>query len=387
MKKRRGGNRNFLLLAIAVFCLNVGFGVYFATFNNFIVERIGIKPEQLGFMEALRETPGFLSAAFNALVSIISAPVVGGISLIVMGFGIGSYSQVHTLLWLVLFSLIWSIGFHGWAPLQGTMALAFSEEGRKGERLGQLRSVGGFAYLFGLLLAISVSLIDYSGVYLLAGMIIAIGGVTILFASWNRDGIRETRFLFRQKYGIYYALNFLQGCRKQIFVVFAVFTLVKVYGISVQTVITLMVINQIVTILTGPLMGRLVDRYGERKMLSLSYLGLIFVFAGYALIHNPKILFVCYCLDNLLYFGSIALTTYINRIAPPQDIRPTLSMGVTMNHVAAILTPLFGGLLWEAFSYEVIFAGGAFVALISLLVSRMIPPDHGTPMGLPSRPC
>ncbi|MCD6507585.1 MFS transporter [Candidatus Poribacteria bacterium] len=377
MKKRRGGNRNFLLLAIAVFCLNVGFGVYFATFNNFIVERIGIKPEQLGFMEALRETPGFLSAAFNALVSIISAPVVGGISLIVMGFGIGAYSQVHTLLWLVLFSLIWSIGFHGWAPLQGTMALAFSEEGRKGERLGQLRGVGGFAYLFGLLLAISVSLIDYSGVYLLAGMIIAIGGMTILLASWNRDGIRETRFLFRQKYGIYYALNFLQGCRKQIFVVFAVFTLVKVYGISVQTVITLMVINQIVTILTGPLMGKLVDRYGERRMLSLSYLGLIFVFAGYALIHNPKILFVCYCLDNFLYFGSIALTTYINRIAPPQDIRPTLSMGVTMNHVAAILTPLFGGLLWEAFSYEVIFAGGAFVALISLLVSRMIPPDRG----------
>ena len=377
MKKRRGGNRNFLLLAIAVFCLNVGFGVYFATFNNFIVERIGIKPEQLGFMEALRETPGFLSAAFNALVSIISAPVVGGISLIVMGFGIGAYSQVHTLLWLVLFSLIWSIGFHGWAPLQGTMALAFSEEGRKGERLGQLRGVGGFAYLFGLLLAISVSLIDYSGVYLLAGMIIASGGMTILLASWNRDGIRETRFLFRQKYGIYYALNFLQGCRKQIFVVFAVFTLVKVYGISVQTVITLMVINQIVTILTGPLMGKLVDRYGERRMLSLSYLGLIFVFAGYALIHNPKILFVCYCLDNFLYFGSIALTTYINRIAPPQDIRPTLSMGVTMNHVAAILTPLFGGLLWEAFSYEVIFAGGAFVALISLLVSRMIPPDRG----------
>ncbi|HID56539.1 TPA: MFS transporter [Candidatus Poribacteria bacterium] len=375
MKKRRGENRNFLLLAISVFCLNVGFGVYFATFNNFIVERIGIRPEQLGFMEALRETPGFLSAAFNALVSIISAPIVGGASLIVMGFGIGSYSQVHTLLWLVLFSLIWSIGFHGWAPLQGTMALAFSEEGRKGERLGQLRSVGGFAYLFGLLLAISVSLIDYSGVYLLAGVIIAIGGVTILFASWNRDGIRETRFLFRWRYGIYYALNFMQGCRKQIFVVFAVFTLVKVYGISVQTVITLMVINQIVTIFTGPLMGRFVDRYGERKMLSLSYLGLIFVFMGYALIHNPWILFLCYCLDNFLYFGAIALTTYINRIAPPQDIRPTLSMGVTMNHVAAILTPLFGGLLWEAFSYEVIFAGGAFVALISLLVSRMISPN------------
>jgi hypothetical protein len=376
MRKGNRTGRNFLLLAISVFCLNAGFGVYFATFNNFIVERIGIKPEELGFMEALRETPGFLSAAFNALVSVISAPIVGGISLIVMGFGMGSYSQVHTLLWLVFFSLVWSVGFHGWAPLQGTMALAFSEEGRKGHRLGQLRSVGGFAYLFGLLLAISVSLIDYSGVYLLAGTIIALGGVTILFASWDRKDVRETRFLLRRRYTIYYILNFLQGCRKQIFVVFAIFTLVKVYGISVRTVITLMVINQIVTIFTGPLMGKLVDRHGERKMLSLSYLGLVFVFIGYSLIHTPWILFICYCLDSFLYFGAIALTTYINKIAPQQDIRPTLSMGVTMNHVAAILTPLFGGLLWKAFSYEVIFAGGAAVALISLIVAQMISPER-----------
>lgn len=367
-------NRNFILLAIAVFCLNIGFGIYFATFNNFIVERIGIEPDELGFMEALREMPGFLSAAFNALLTFIAARTIGGLSLILMGLGIGAYAYVHTLFWLVFFSLVWSIGFHGWAPLQGTMALAFSEKGVKGRRLGQLRSVSGFARLFGLLLAFLVAIIDFKGVYLLGGFVIACGGMAILWASHQTSVKREHKFLLKKDYTIYYILNLLQGCRKQIFIVFASFTLVKVYGISVTTFITLKVINQVVTLLTGQLMGTLVDKHGERKMLSISYLGLTFVFLGYALIHNKYALFICYSIDNFLNYGVIALTTYVNKLAPPEEIRPTLSMGVTMNHIAAVVTPLVGGILWKAFSYEVIFFGGASVAFISLLVSLQLKP-------------
>ena len=108
--------RDFLLLAVAVFCLNVGFGIYFATFNNFIVERIGIRPEELGFMEAVREVPGLLNAGFNALVAFAPAPLIGGLSLMLMGLGMGFYSRVKTLPWLVASSVTWSVGFHGWLP-------------------------------------------------------------------------------------------------------------------------------------------------------------------------------------------------------------------------------------------------------------------------------
>jgi MFS family permease len=294
-----------------------------------------------------------------------------------MGFGIGAYAYVNTIFWLVFFSLVWSIGFHGWAPLQGTMALAFSEENKKGKRLGQLRSITGLAYLSGLVFAFSVAIIDFKGVYLTGGFVIALGGLVMLFATRETSVKRERKFLLRKEYSIYYILNFLLGCRKQIFVVFAVFTLVKVYGITVKTIITLMVINQIATIFTGQLIGTFVDKYGERRMLAISYIGLTFVFLGYATIHNPYILFVCYFMDNLLNFGAIALTTYINKIAPSEDIRPTLSMGVTMNHIAAVLTPLVGGILWKIFSYEIIFFIGASISLISLLVSFKIKAVEG----------
>ena len=122
-------------------------------------------------------------------------------------------------------------------------------------------------------------------------------------------------------------------------------------------------------------MGRLVDRHGERLMLSLSYVGLVFVFLGYAVVQHRTSLYVLYCIDNLIFFGAIALTTYAHKIASAEDLKPTLSMGVTMNHVAAVLAPLLGGLAWHFFGYQVIFYGGAALAFVSLITSQWVNPD------------
>ncbi len=107
-------------------------------------------------------------------------------------------------------------------------------------------------------------------------------------------------------------------------------------------------------------------------MLSASYLGLFFVFIGYAVLKNVNQLYVLYCIDNFLFVGGIALTTYLSKIAPPKDIKPTLAMGVTMNHIASVTSPLVGGLIWMKFDYRLVFLGGAIFALISLIVTQWI---------------
>jgi len=119
-----------------------------------------------------------------------------------------------------------------------------------------------------------------------------------------------------------------------------------------------------------------VDRIGERKALSICYTALIFIFLGYGLVHDRRILYVVYCLDSFVYMFSIAQTTYLNKIAPPEDVRPALSMGITMNHVTSVIVPVVGGLIWESLGrYEVVFLGGAGVALISLLVVQFLKVD------------
>ena len=141
----------------------------------------------------------------------------------------------------------------------------------------------------------------------------------------------------------------------------------------------LVFINQALIALTGPTLGRLVDRFGERIMLSASYVGLVFVFAGYALIDHRPTLYVLYCIDNLIFFGSIALNTYVYRIADRVDLQSTLSMGVTMNHLAAVVAPLLGGLAWYHFGYKVIFISGSALAFISLIVSQWVSPHISPP--------
>jgi len=364
-------NRDFRLLAFAVCGVGAFFGVHFALFNNFIVDRIGIEAHELGYMEALREVPGFLNALFIAIMIRFAPPIVGGLSLIVIGAGMAAYSQTDSFLGILIFSFVWSIGFHAWTPLRGAMALAYSEGEQKGKPLGQLRSLGSLAMLATIILCMfTVDLLEFKGLFQIGGLIAALGGVAVMFASPQLQAGKEDRFVLRKRYWLFYLLSFLQGWRKQIFVTFAIFALVKVYDTDRNMIIKLVLINQVIVFIFSPMMGWLVDRLGERIMLSASYIGLFFVFIGYAVLKNATHLYVLYCIDNFLFVGGIALTTYLNKIAPTRDIKPTLAMGVTMNHIAAVTSPLVGGLVWMKFDYRLVFIGGAAFALTSLIVTQ-----------------
>lgn len=368
-------NRDFRLLAAAVASQGVFFGVQMSLFYNFVVERIGIAPHELGGVEALREVPGFLNVLFLAVMVRFAPPLVAAISLFVMGIGIAAYATVTSVVALAAYSVVWSIGFHCWLPLEQAMSLSFSPAGDKGRWLGQLRSVHSLSWLGTIVVCnASYSWIGYGGLFIFSGIATVLGGVAILFTSRERSEVEEM-FVFRRRYGLYYALNFLQGLRKQIFITFAIFALVRVHGLAVATTMKLVLVNQLLITMTAAWMGRLVDRYGERKMLSLSYVVLAFVFFGYATVNTRPVLYALYCIDNLIFFGGIALTTYLHKIAPEEDLKPTLSMGVTMNHVAAVVSPLVGGFAWHYFGYKVIFFAGSILAVISLIVSQWVDPE------------
>ena len=366
-------NKDFKLLALATCGVGVFFGIQLTLFNNFIVEQFGIEPHELGTLEALREVPGLLNVLMVALLIRRSPPVMGCVMLVIMGLGLMAYGGVTNVFTLAVVSFFWSIGFHGWLPLGQSMALRFSPAGNKGKWLGQLRSVESIAWLTAIgACLLTFQTLRYQGLFFLAGAITVLGGIGLMWATRQGTLVEEKGFVFKRRYGVYYALNFLQGFRKQMFITFAIFALVKVHGMPVETTMILMLINQVLVALTGPLMGQMVDNWGERKMLSASYIGLALVFFGYAVIQDRPTLYVLFCIDNLIFFGGIALTTYIYKITPEEDLKPTLSMGVTMNHIAAVIAPLVGGVAWYYLGYQVIFFSGSALAIISLIVSQKV---------------
>ena len=371
-------NRDFSLLAVAVFGVGIFFGVQLTLFNNFVVDRLAIEAHELGYVEALREIPGFLNALFVALMVRLAPSLVAGVALAVMGIGLMAYADVTSVSLLAVYSVVWSLGFHCWLPMESTLALRFSPPGSKGKWLGQLRGISSFAWLLTIGACwFLLKFIHYEGLYIAAGVATVLGGCGLFFASRGKTNVEEKGFVLKRRYGLYYLLQFLEGCRRQMFITFAIFALVKVHGMQVETTMVLVLINQVLITLTAPMIGRLVDVRGERQMLSIGYFLVIFVFLGYGIVEHRFTLYVLYCIDNLIFFGGIALTTYVNKIAPEEDLKPTLSMGVTMNHVAAVIAPLLGGVAWHYFGYRVIFFSGALIALLSLIVSQWVRVDKG----------
>ncbi len=375
----RRGSKDLRLLAITIFCVSFGFGTYFATFNNFVVEVLHLQPMDLGRLEALRELPGFLMFLIAALTMRIAEPILACMALSLLALGLGAYYRVENVQTLLLYSLVWSIGLHSWMPLSPSMTMNLADASNRGRRLGQMSAVGAVGTLCGMILVFLIGKqIGLHGIFLVAGGIAALGAISVSMIRRDIGHAEKPRFVFKKRYKLYYALTFLEGCRKQVFITFAIFALVRNYGTPLKVVAALMIVNNLTNVLLAPKVGRLIDRIGERKVLAFCYAALIPVFIGYALIKQPPILYVLYCLDNLFFLGSIGLNTYLHRIALPEDLMPSLAMGISVNHAAAVAVPLIGAALWQRLGYQATFFGGAVVVALSVFVALCIKPAKVT---------
>lgn len=373
--QRTRGSRlvsDLALVAIATFAMEAGLYAYMAIYNNFLVNDLHIGAQTLGFLESLREVPGFLTVAMAALTVRFRESRLAAFSLVLMGVGLAAISGAHSFLYLVTAGMVWSVGFHLFSPLSNGLVLAATERGQEGRALGWIGGIGSAGTLAGMLMVFAVvGSLKLRGTFIPAGICALIGAAALLFMRDTQVAPR-TRIVFRKKYFIYYALALLDGSRRQIFMTFAVFLLIKIYRLDVQAVTALLIVNSLVTTLVTPLIGRLIDRYGERRLLALNYTFLIFLFASYALVHNLIVLCVLYCVDNAFFAFSLGINSYLGRIAPPEDVTPSLVMGSTANHVAAVGVPVLGGLLWSALGYQVTFFAGAVTCVLSVLASLAI---------------
>ena len=123
-------------------------------------------------------------------------------------------------------------------------------------------------------------------------------------------------------------------------------------------------------------MGGLVDKFGERRILVFNYSFLILVFLGYAYVTYIPLLYILYCLDNILFGFSMAKTTYLDKIAPREDVTAGLAFGVTLNHISAVALLPAVGFLWGRYGDEMPFLIGVAILILSIIVSSRIRVDN-----------
>ena len=359
------------------------FATWVALLNNFAVERVDFTGVEIGILQSIREIPGFMAFAAVFFLLIMREQTLALVSLALLGIGTGITGIFPTEIAFYATTLLMSIGFHYYETMNQSLALQWLPKGDAPRDLGRVISAGSFATIaaFGLIFLTWKWLgLDYVYVYAAGGAVTLL--ITLFLATsfpqFKEAVAQRKELILRKRYWLYYALTFMSGARRQIFIVFAGFMMVEKFGYSVAAITGLFLANALFNMLFAPKIGGLIGRFGERKALILEYVGLIGVFVWYAFVDNPWIAAGLYVVDHAFFALAIAMKTYFQKIADPADIAPTAGVAFTINHIAAVGLPVALGVVWLA-SPSAVFLIGAAMAAVSLGLSFLVPrhPEGG----------
>ena len=362
----------------------LSFSVWQTLLNNFAIDRAAFTGAEMGLLQSLREIPGFLAFTAVFLLLVLREQTLAVVSLAVLGVGVALTGFFPSAIGLYCTTVLMSIGFHYYETIQQSLSLQWLSKGEAPEVLGRLIAVGSLASIaaYALIYATwTFAGLDFHWVYLAGGAVtVAIAGfVWFGFPHFEATTPQRKHLVLRKRYWLYYALTFMSGARRQIFVVFAGFLMVEKFGYPVTAITTLFLINCLVNIYLAPFIGRLISKWGERRALTFEYIGLIGVFVAYAFVENATFAAILYVIDHAFFAMAIAIKTYFQKIADPADIAPTAGVGFTINHIAAVGIPVVFGLVWLV-SPAAVFLAGAAMAAVSLVLARLVPhiPRPGT---------
>lgn len=366
------------LLAMA-FVMPFVFSVWVTLLNNFVVERAAFTGAEIGMLQSIREIPGFLAFTAIYVLLFIREQRFAILSLALLCFGVAITGYFPTEYGLYLTTLIMSIGFHYYETTQQSLTLQWLPKDEAAHFLGRAMAMKAFASLLafgGIWLAMEYFSVSYETTYLVAGLI---GGAIVIwmffwFPNFTQPNVQHKKIILRKSYWLYYALTFLSGARRQIFMVFAGFMMVDKFGYSVGEISLLFGINYVFNLLFAAKIGKLVGKIGERRALTIEYVGLILVFTGYAFVESAEIAAGLYVIDHMFFALAIAIKTYLQKIADEQDLAATASVSFTINHIAAVVIPALLGLLWLQ-SPTLVFLVGTGFAVCSLLCAFFIPDE------------
>ena len=374
------------LLVLMAIAMPLAFSTWSALLNNFVVERAAFTGVEIGWLHTVREIPGFLAIAIIPILVVMREQSIALLSLVTLGLATAVTAWFPTFGGLLAVTLVSSVGFHFFEAVYQSLQLQWLPKERAPQVLGWLVAVGSAASLvsYGLLVATwEVFDLGYNTVYLVSGGACVAIALYCMIAFPKIEAEEQTkRLVLRRRYWLYYALQFITGARRQIFVVFAAFMMVERFGFQVHQLPALFLVNYLANMALAPLMGRGLARWGERSVLVFEYAGLVLVFLAYGGVYvfgwPAWVAATLYVLDHLFFALAFAKRTYFQKIATPSDIAPTAAVSFTINHIAAVVLPASLGYAWIV-SPGAVFGFAALLALVSLLLALLIPrhPEPG----------
>ncbi len=382
--------RPVTMLFVMAAAMPIAFSTWSALLNNFVIEVADFDGRDIGWLHTVREIPGFLAIGVIAILLFVREQVLAVVALCLLAVATAITAWFPSMAGILTITMLSSIGFHYYETVNQSLQLQWIDRARAPQMLGWLMAAGSGATLIAYVLIVLTWRrfdLSYDFVYLASGgaaLALALFAA-LAYPQFEAPHPQLKTLVLRRRYWLYYALQFMSGARRQIFVVFAGFMMVEKFGFQVHEITALFMINLIANMVFGPLMGRIVTLFGERRALLFEYSGLVCVFLAYGGLYwfgwGVLVASALYVIDHIFFALALALKTYFQKIAAPEDIAPTAAVAFTINHIAAVFLPAALGYLWLASPAAVFVAAAAMAAgsfALALLIPRHPAPGHET---------
>ena len=394
--------KSLKLFILVTLLVGLASGLGDGVLSNYFSESYHVTAEQRGFIEFPRELPG----AFLVIITTIGAflgyyklaiiaQLLATTGMLLLGFLHPSFAIMCTFL------CINSLGTHLYMPLQDTLALDHVGDKNAGTWLGRFTGMRtATAMLGGLVIFFGFRFwgLNYNTpveVFLITAVCHALAALLLIFmykdnakeGSPPKERRPKFRLVFRKRYSLYYILSILNGAHKQIYMVFGAWVLIELFQLKTDIMAILGVVGSAIGVVFVPALGKWVDKLGIKKMMFIETPAFFIIYIGYAIAKDVFSYSVAMWLCILFYlvncmtrhFG-VVRTVYLRNIAvKPEDIMPTLSMGISLDHIFTIITASLCGFLWDNIGYQWVFIIAAGISIVNLIIAFIIKKEDAFP--------
>ena len=359
-------------LVVLTAASTIGLQGYTILFNNFAAEMVHLDGSQVGMTQSVREIPGLLTLLVVFVLLFMREHKLAAFSVVLLGFGTAITALIPSYGWVIFTTVVMSFGFHYYETTNQSLTLQYFSTAVSPLIFGRLRALAAISSVVAGLLVYCLSAVaQYREMYLAIGAVVFAAGIWGLFQKPTHAGIipQRKKMILRRRYSLFYILTLLSGARRQIFVVFSILLLVQVFHFTVREMTLLFIVNNIVAYILNTMIGKAINHFGERFISSVEYAGVIVIFLVYAFSTSKNLVMFMYILDNVLYNFEVSIRTYFQKVADPADISSSMSVGFTINHIAAVFLPAVGGYFWMM-DYRIPFIAGSVLGVVSLVAAQ-----------------
>ena len=349
----------YIPLLLSILITGLAYGLYKGVLDNYLAEVVHMGEMDRGVTEFFRELPGILLVFILAVFYMFSAETMYKAGALIMLVGMGMHAALPADKVLIPLAIcVYSLGEHIQLGMKSSITMAYAKPNKGGAALGvqsaasQIGTLAGYAAVV-LVFSLVTKNQPYTLFFWLSTVLVGVGAIFAMrMTSSSAPDAAKRRFYFHRKYSKYYMLEMF-------------------YGANAATISLLFAISAIACFFASPIVGRIIDKVGYKAVMVTDTLVLVAVCFCYGFAHHifPKdvAFIVCcanYVLDTVISLASMASNVYVKDLSDtPEEVRATISTGVSINHVISVFIALCGGWIWETLGIETLFVISAVLGL------------------------